>query len=94
MPRPSHHTLPPLEAQLQESIQAGWQDLVERLPAELDQQARTLGALVRHRGFSSARVLLRGLLAYVLCVGSFRQLGIWAVLIGLTNLSEAAWRKA
>lgn len=94
MPRPSHHTLPPLERQLQESIQAGWQDLVDRLPAELDQQAQTLGALVRHRAFKQASGLLRGLLAYVLCVGSFRQLGAWAVLIGLCNLSEAAWRKA
>ena len=94
MPRPSHHTLPPLEAQLQESIQAGWQDLVDRLPVDLDQQAQTLGALVRHRAFKRASDLLRGLLAYVLCVGSFRQLGAWAVLIGLCNLSEAAWRKA
>jgi hypothetical protein len=94
MPRQSHHTTPPLEEQLQESLQGGWQNLVSGLPADLEQQAASLGALVRHRGFSSASALLRGLLAYVLCVGSFRQLGAWAVLIGLCNLSETAWRKA
>ena len=35
----------------------------------------------------------RGILAYVLCVRSLRQLGCWSVLIGLADVCEAAWRK-
>jgi len=90
----SHHTTASLESQLQQSIDSGWQELVGRLPIELEAQAKERRAWVRKRAFSSASDLLRGLLAYVLCVGSFRQLGIWAVLIGLCNISETAWRKA
>ena len=37
--------------------------------------------------------LLRGLLASVLCVRSLRQLGAWALLIGLADLSHVAWHK-
>lgn len=72
-----------------------WESEVEpRLPKELEVQAKQRGALQRKRGVSSAAQLLRALLAYVLCAPSFRRLGVWAVLIGLADLSETAWRKA
>ena len=37
--------------------------------------------------------LLRVLLVYAACGFSFRQLGLWATLVGVGYLSERAWRK-
>jgi hypothetical protein len=37
--------------------------------------------------------LLRALLVYAACGYSFRQLGLWATLVGVGCLSERAWRK-
>lgn len=94
MPQSPHDTLPELSPQLRALIQEGWeQEGLSQLPADYEQQARRTGAFVRARGLTCAADLLRGLLAYVLCAPSFRQLGAWAVLIGLANLSHVAWHK-
>ncbi len=94
MPHPNHDSVPALSAQLHTLIQNGWeQEVLPQLPARAWQQARTLGAFVRGKNLRSPADLLRGLLAYVLCASSFRQLGAWAVLIGLANLSHVAWQQ-
>src|SRR5258706_8589880 len=93
MCRQPHHTTPPLAEQLSQLIEHDWDEVLARLPSDYEQQAEHLQAFVRTREVRRVGDLLRALLAYVLCVSSLRQLSCWAVLIGLCNISEAAWRK-
>src|SRR5436309_1419767 len=93
MPQQQQHTLPALDEQLQASINQGWEhEVLPQLPVDYEVQAQRLGAFVRQRQIKRVSDLLRALLAYVLCAPSFRQLGSWALLIGLANLSDVAWR--
>ena len=94
MPVPTHHTDPASVVQLPPLVGDTWTtEAIPRLPADLDTQARALKAFQRKRGLAQATDLLRALLAYVLCTPSFRALGAWAVLLGLADLSDTAWRK-
>jgi hypothetical protein len=91
---PTHNTECHVEIQPGTLVGDSWTtEMLPRLPPDLAAQARALKAFQRVRGIATPHDLLRGLLAYVLGPLSTRRLGAWAVVIGLADISEAAWRK-
>jgi hypothetical protein len=66
-------------------------DILPRLPADLDAQARALGAYQRQRAFRCPSDLLRGLLQYALADHSLAQLGCWGVLNDVADLAPSSW---
>ncbi|HEY4384791.1 MAG TPA: hypothetical protein VGN34_09990, partial [Ktedonobacteraceae bacterium] len=70
-----------------------WQNLLKQLPSDWEEQAFKLKAWQRSRKLAQIADLLRALLMYAACGYSYRQLGLWATVMGLGCLSERAWRK-
>jgi hypothetical protein len=88
-----HDSEKPAPAQGVQWNEEDWQALVKRLPSEWEEQAIQLKAWQRLRKLARVADLLRALLVYAACGFSFRQLGLWATLVGVGCLSERAWRK-
>src|SRR5215212_3203414 len=94
MPVPAHHTQSTPAPQATDVVGDAWAtEIVPRLPLTLDQQAHALKAFQRIRGVACPTDLLRAILAYVIDATSFRLRGAWAVLLGLADISDSAWRK-
>ena len=93
MPDQKHHTITEEISQELEGQDDWTKEVVPRLPAHLEEQAKKLKAFERCREISSATDLLRGLLAYVYTAHSFQHLSLWSVFIGLADVSANAWRK-
>ena len=66
-------------------------EIVPQLPANLESQARALGAFQRKRAFATATDLLRGLLAYATSTTSLRHLGCWGVLTEVADIAPSSW---
>lgn len=84
------------DTQVGDPAAAHWQQMVqERLPANLERQARVLGAFQRVRTIPTAALLLRGLLGYVLSMSSLKELSVWSRLVGIccVTISAQAWHK-
>src|SRR5436189_5922404 len=96
MPQREQHNASDRVSQVQSHAEDCWDELVQqRLPADLETQARTLGAFQRVRALASAQLLLRAVLCYVLSLSSLKQLSGWSRLVGVSHkmLSAQAWHK-
>ena len=76
-------------------IASQWTDLIARLPPglDLDQSARSSGALRRRRNVQDAETLLRLALAHGPGALSLRSAAAWAGLTGVAQLSDVALRR-
>jgi hypothetical protein len=95
MPVRSHHTAPSASTQSPASTADTWNsEVVARLPAHFDAQARKLKAFQRKRSFDCPSDLLRGIIVFALCPFGFRWLGAWGVLSDVADISAPAWHDA
>ena len=96
MPQRDHHMGFSKTMQENLTLDQQWERLLqERLPANLEDQARELGAFERVRHVERASDLLRGALSYVLNHTSLKELSLWSQLSGTSDelLSSQNWHQ-
>ena len=82
-----------LDNKLQEVFE-NWNNIIlPHLPQQMDEMAKRTGALYRKRGVCSCVDLLRMLFLYASSNFSFRILATAACALGISAISDTAWRK-
>lgn len=82
-----------LNSSIQETLKNWDKKILPYLPQQIDEMAKRTGALQRKRGVCSAADLLKMLFLYASSKFSFRILAVAACALGLSAISDTAWRK-
>ena len=82
-----------LNSKIQEVFENWDNKILPHLPQQMDEMAKRTGALHRKRGVCSSIGLLRILFLYACSNFSFRILAAAACALGISVISDTAWRK-
>ena len=82
-----------LDSKIQEVFENWDNKILPHLPQQMDEMAKRTGALHRKRGVCSSIGLLRILFLYACSNFSFRILAAAACALGISVISDTAWRK-
>ena len=82
-----------LDSKIQEIFKNWDNKILPHLPQQMDEMAKRTGALHRKRGVCSCVNLLRMLFLYASSSFSFRILATAACALGISAISDTAWRK-
>ena len=82
-----------LDSKIQEVFENWDNKILPHLPQQMDEMAKRTGALHRKRGVCSSIGLLRILFLYACSDFSFRILAAAACALGISVISDTAWRK-
>lgn len=82
-----------LNSMIQEVFKNWDHKILPHLPGQMDEMAKRTGVMQRKRGVRSAVDLLRMLFLYASSNFSFRILAVAACALGLSGISDTAWRK-
>ena len=82
-----------LNSKIQEVFKNWDNKILPHLPQQMDEMAKRTGALHRKRGVCSCIDLLRMLFLYACSNFSFRILAAAACALGVSTISDTAWRK-
>lgn len=82
-----------LNSSIQENFKNWDNKILPHLPKQMDEMAKRTGSLQRKRGVCSSVDLLKMLFLYACSNFSFRILAVAACALGISSISDTAWRK-